>query len=78
MTLLNNLNTASSGLGVSSTSMSVIGDNIANLNTIGYKGSRASFGDLMPNSVAGLSGVSAIGTGAATDAVMAMFGQGAF
>ena len=77
MTLLNNLNTASSGLGVSSTSMSVIGDNIANLNTIGYKGSRASFGDLLPNSVAGLSGVSAIGTGAATDAVTAMFGQGA-
>jgi flagellar hook protein FlgE len=77
MTLLNNLNTASSGLGVSSTSMSVIGDNIANLNTIGYKGSRASFGDLLPNDVAGLSGVSSIGTGAATQSVTALFGQGA-
>lgn len=77
MTLLNNLNTANSGLGVSSTSMSVIGDNIANLNTIGYKGSRASFGDLLPNDVAGLSGYSSIGTGAAVDSVTALFGQGA-
>ncbi len=77
MSLLNNLSTASSGLGVSSTSMSVIGDNIANLNTVGFKGSRASFGDLLPNDVSGLSGISSIGQGAATDNVTVMFGQGA-
>ena len=76
MSLLNNLNTASSGLGVSSTSMSVIGDNIANLNTVGFKGSSASFADLLPNEVGGLGGVSAIGTGAATNTVATMFGQG--
>ncbi|MEL6348721.1 MAG: flagellar hook protein FlgE [Myxococcota bacterium] len=76
MSLLNNLNTASSGLGVSSTSMSVIGDNIANLNTVGFKGSRANFGDLLPNDVGGLSGMSSIGTGAATDTVATLFGQG--
>lgn len=76
MSLLNNLNTASSGLGVSSTSMSVIGDNIANLNTVGFKGSRANFGDLLPNDVGGLSGLSSIGTGAATDTVATLFGQG--
>lgn len=77
MSLMNNLNTASSGLGVSSTSMSVIGDNIANLNTVGYKNSRANFGDLLPNDVAGLSGLSALGSGAATDTITALFGQGA-
>ena len=77
MSLLNNLNTASSGLGVSSTSMSVIGDNIANINTVGFKGSEASFADLMPNQVGGLAGASSIGSGAATNTVATMFGQGA-
>ena len=77
MSLMNNLSTAQSGLGVSSTSMSVIGDNIANLNTVGYKGSRASFGDLLPQDVAGLSGISSIGSGASTDQVAVLFGQGA-
>ncbi|MDG1481683.1 MAG: flagellar hook protein FlgE [Myxococcota bacterium] len=76
MSLLNNLNTASSGLGVSSTSMSVIGDNIANINTVGYKGSETNFADLIPNQVGGLAGVSAIGTGAATNTVATVFGQG--
>ena len=76
MSLLNNLNTATSGLGVSSTSMSVIGDNIANINTVGFKGSEATFADLLPNDVGGLAGISAIGTGAATNTVATMFGQG--
>ena len=76
MSLLNNLNTASSGLGVSSTSMSVIGDNIANINTVGFKGSEASFADLLPNDVGGLSGISSIGSGAATNTISTMFGQG--
>jgi flagellar hook protein FlgE len=76
MSLLNNLNTASSGLGVSSTSMSVIGDNIANMNTVGFKGSEATFADLLPNDVGGLAGVSSIGTGAATNTVATIFGQG--
>jgi flagellar hook protein FlgE len=76
MSLLNNLNTASSGLGVSSTSMSVIGDNIANINTVGFKGSEASFADLLPNQVGGLAGISSIGTGAATNTISTVFGQG--
>lgn len=76
MSLMNNLSTAQSGLGVSSTSMSVIGDNIANLNTVGYKSSRASFGDLLPQDISGLSGISSIGSGAATDHVAVLFGQG--
>ena len=48
MTLFSNLHTASSGLAVVGTSMTVIGDNIANVNTIGYKRGRASFADSFP------------------------------
>ena len=37
MSLFSNLRTSSSGLLVASTAMSVIGDNIANVNTIGFR-----------------------------------------
>ena len=76
MSLFSTMNTAASGLGVSSTSLSVIGDNIANLNTTGYKGSRAQFADYLPNNVVGLAGPSTIGTGAGLNAVTSIFGQG--
>ena len=45
MALFSNLRTASSGLTVSGTAMNVIGDNIANVNTVGFKRGRASFAD---------------------------------
>ena len=48
MSLFSNLRTSSSGLMVASTSMSVIGDNIANVNTIGFKRGAASFADSFP------------------------------
>lgn len=41
------LNASRSGLEVHGQAMSVISDNIANVETIGFKGSRARFGDLM-------------------------------
>ncbi|MGB0640742.1 MAG: flagellar basal body protein, partial [Myxococcota bacterium] len=46
MSLFSTLSTASSGLGMAGTKLSVIGDNIANINTIGFKGARAQFADL--------------------------------
>ena len=48
MSLFSNLRTASSGLQVAGTQMSVIGDNIANVNTIGFKRGRATFSDSFP------------------------------
>ena len=51
MSLFSNLHTASSGLNVASMSMSVIGDNIANVNTIGFKRGRATFSDSFPQPV---------------------------
>lgn len=77
MSLFSTLNTATSGLGVSGTYLSVIGDNIANINTTAYKAGRASFADFMPQDVMGLAGPSSVGMGAATHTISSMFGQGA-
>jgi flagellar hook protein FlgE len=77
VSLFSNLHTASSGLNVSATSMSIIGDNIANVNTIGFKRSRASFADSFPNSVAYTHGPVQIGTGAYVGKTSSLFGQGA-
>ncbi len=76
MSLFSTLNVGSAGLGVSSTWMNVIGDNISNLNTTGYKGGRASFSDFLPQQVFGVNGGGQIGAGAVTGAVNTLFGQG--
>lgn len=77
MSLFSNLYTASSGLNVASTSMSIIGDNIANVNTIGFKKSRASFADAFPNAVGYIHGAIQIGTGSYVNKTTSLFGQGA-
>ncbi len=76
MSLFSTLNTGASGLGVQSSALSVIGDNISNISTYGYKGSRASFADYMPQKTAGLSGSSTIGSGSGLNTVATLFGQG--
>ncbi|MGC6508912.1 MAG: flagellar hook protein FlgE [Myxococcota bacterium] len=77
MSLFSNLYTASSGLNVSSTTMSVIGDNIANVNTIGYKQNRASFSDAFPLTTGTINGPAKIGTGANVAGITSVFAQGA-
>lgn len=76
MSLFSTLSTASSGLSMAGTKLAVIGDNIANINTIGYKGARAQFADLVARDSMGLSGPTQIGTGGATDTITTLFGQG--
>ena len=77
MSLFSTLNTAASGLGVSSSSLSVIGDNIANMNTTGFKSTRSEFADFLPQDVFGLAGPSQLGKGAGINNLQTMFGQGA-
>jgi flagellar hook protein FlgE len=77
MSLFSTLNVGASGLSVASTGLGVTGDNIANVNTTGFKQARASFADFMPNDVFGLAGSTQLGTGAATNRVVNLFGQGA-
>ena len=61
-----------SGLNASSKNLEVIGNNIANANTIGAKSSRAEFGDMYASAVNGTS----IGIGVNLQAVTQQFTQG--
>ncbi len=45
--------TGISGLNANATAMSVVGDNIANVNTVGFKSSRPSFANILSKSVVG-------------------------
>lgn len=49
MSISGSLYTASTALNTYGLSMSVVGHNIANLNTVGFKASRMEFADLLPN-----------------------------
>jgi len=61
-----------SGLNASSKNLEVIGNNVANANTIGAKGSRAEFGDMYAAAINGRS----IGIGVNLQAVTQQFTQG--
>lgn len=63
--------TALSGLKSASTTLSVTGNNIANSQTVGFKQSRAQFGEVMASS-----GANAAGSGARTSAIAQQFTQG--
>lgn len=76
MSLFSTLQTGASGLGASGQSLGVIGDNIANLNTVGFKRNRASFADMLPEQVAGLGGPAQMGRGVATVGIGSQFSQG--
>ncbi|NLW36344.1 flagellar hook protein FlgE [Syntrophorhabdus aromaticivorans] len=67
-----------SGLMANSYGINVVGNNIANVNTIGYKGARTTFQDVLYQSVFGTAGTSQIGRGAALMSVDTLFSQGSF
>jgi flagellar hook protein FlgE len=64
-----------SGLNAASKSLDVIGNNIANSNTVGFKASQAQFADVYANSLLGGSG-NAIGIGTQIATVAQQFSQG--
>jgi flagellar hook protein FlgE len=78
MSLFTTLGTGASGLTASSTSLSVIGDNIANVGTTGFKSSRAYFADMFPGLVGSAAGAQRIGRGAMLGGIGTRFNQGAF
>lgn len=75
MAILTSLFTGISGLNANGTSLSVIGNNIANVNTVGFKASRASFADVLSQSLTGSSG-NQIGRGVYLSDVSTLFSQG--
>lgn len=70
MSLMKTMNIGMSGMGANGAAMSIIGDNIANVNTVGFKASRARFQDLMANTMLG------IGDGSKMAGAQQQFGQG--
>ncbi len=67
-----------SGLNANGNAMSVIGNNIANANTIGFKSSRTIFGDLLSSQISGSGGTSQVGRGVGLSTVDNIFSQGTF
>ncbi|HYF57610.1 MAG TPA: flagellar hook protein FlgE [Burkholderiaceae bacterium] len=64
-----------SGLNAAARNLDVIGNNVANANTVGAKSSRAEFADLYANSLTGLS-ASTAGIGVAVTSIAQQFTQG--
>jgi flagellar hook protein FlgE len=78
MGLTSSLFSGVSGLSVLGNAMTVIGDNIANVNTVGFKSSRVTFQDILSQTVATQSGSAQVGRGTAMGDVTQAFGQGSF
>ena len=64
-----------SGLNAAAKNLDVIGNNVANTNTVGFKGAQAQFADVFANSLAGAGG-NAVGIGTTVSAVLPTLGQG--
>ena len=75
MSLLTSLASGTSGLSSASADLAVIGDNIANANTVGFKAGRAAFEDTLAQTVIG--GDGQIGLGSRMQAVQKLITQGA-
>lgn len=78
MSLTTALFSSVSGLETASTQISVIGDNIANANTVGFKEKRAEFSAVLGQSITAGSGFAQIGAGALVSDVRTIFSQGVF
>ncbi|MEN6625624.1 MAG: flagellar basal-body rod protein FlgF [Candidatus Sumerlaeia bacterium] len=76
MSLLTALNTGVSGLRSFGDSLQIISDNIANVSTTAYKSSRASFSDLVSQTINGASGSSQLGRGVTLNNISTSYSQG--
>ncbi len=78
MSLTNALFSSVSGLDAASTQISVIGDNIANANTVGFKEKRAEFSSVLGQSITAGAGFAQVGSGTVVNTVGTIFTQGVF
>jgi flagellar hook protein FlgE len=75
--MFTSFSTALSALNANSTAVSVVGNNLANLNTPGYKTSVVYFRDLVTRSIGAGLGVTQVGFGTAQPTTIREFSQGA-
>ena len=78
MSLISTLFTGVSGLSANSAAMGVIGDNISNVNTVGFKESKAVFTDIFTTILTNGSVTSQLGRGAQMQSTIRSFSQGSF
>jgi flagellar hook protein FlgE len=79
MAMLSAMNSGIAGLRTYGRAMSVIGDNIANVSTTGFKRSRAYFQDIMVRSLStGTASINSVGFGSEIGAVQSLHTQGSF
>ena len=76
MSLVTSLYVGQSGLDASTTELSVVGDNIANSSTVGFKAARTVFSDEMAQQLVGANGQ--MGLGVSTMTIQKLFSQGGF
>ncbi|MHB1014156.1 MAG: flagellar hook-basal body complex protein [Desulfurivibrionaceae bacterium] len=67
-----------SGLNTMGNAMSVMGDNVSNVNTIAFKSSLATFQDVLSQSVATAAGTAQVGRGVTLTNINGVFAQGSF
>ena len=73
MSLTSSLFSGISGLSTLGNSLQIIGDNIANINTLGFKASAYTFQDRLSQATATQSGTSQIGRGTALADIAGVF-----
>lgn len=78
MSLSSSLFSGISGLSTLGNAMQIIGDNIANVNTVGFKGSRVTFQDVLSQTVATTAGSAQVGRGTSLADISSTFSQGSF
>src|SRR5262245_2876118 len=76
MSLVRSLNIGTTGIRANSEALSVTGDNIANVNTVGFKASRGVFQDILGRSVATFEAIKGAGAGSRLAHVEQMWTQG--
>lgn len=65
-----------SGLNASSQQMDIIGNNLANVNSIGYKADKIYFGDILSKSIGGAGGAIQVGRGVSVNGISTQFNTG--
>ncbi|MBE7541769.1 MAG: flagellar hook protein FlgE [Bryobacteraceae bacterium] len=75
--MFTSFSTALSALGAHTTAVDVVGNNLANLNTPGYKSSVVAFSDLVTQSLGAGLGTTQVGFGVARPVTIRQFSQGA-
>lgn len=78
MSLISSLFTGVTGLSSNSQAMGIIGDNISNVNTVGFKGSKAVFSDIFSTILTNGSVTSQLGRGSQLQGTIQEFSQGSF